>query len=218
MEERKVTKTFILALAALIPFSLFAVDGVVLINQSAVMAAGGFPYTISNPGSYKLSGNLTPPPDKVTIQIITNNVVLDLNGFTVQCSNDAASSPYYFACIFGPVPVHNIAIRNGTVVVTESGATGSNQVVAGVGLPFDNPFGANGITLEDLHIEVEADPTYIALGWDLGRNSIIRHNILSGRGSPFTRSSSLVEGNINGGGAPLSFCSSCVFVNNVGLP
>jgi len=197
----------------------FAVDGQVLINQSTVMAAGGFPYVISSPGSYKLSGNLTPPPNKVAIQIITNNVVLDLNGFSVQCSNQAANSPFYFACIFGPGAVHNIAIRNGTVVVTESGATGSGQEVAGVGLPFDNPFGANGITLANLHIEVEADSTYGALGWDLGRNSIIRHNILSGQGRPFTRSSSLVEGNINGGGTPISDCSSpCVFVNNVGIP
>ena len=39
--------------------SAFAVDGQVLINQSTVMAAGGFPYIISNSGSYKLSGNLT---------------------------------------------------------------------------------------------------------------------------------------------------------------
>jgi hypothetical protein len=30
---------------------LFAVDGVVLINQSTVLAAGGFPYAISQPGS-----------------------------------------------------------------------------------------------------------------------------------------------------------------------
>jgi len=34
-------------------------EGVVLINQSTVMAAGGFPYVITQPGSYKLSGNLT---------------------------------------------------------------------------------------------------------------------------------------------------------------
>jgi len=31
----------------------------VLINQSTVLATGGFPYIISNPGSYKLTGNLT---------------------------------------------------------------------------------------------------------------------------------------------------------------
>ena len=31
---------------ALVPFCAFAVDDVVLINQSTVNAAGGFPYTI----------------------------------------------------------------------------------------------------------------------------------------------------------------------------
>ena len=40
---------------ALIPVGAFGVDGVVLINQSTVMTSGGFPYVISQPGSYKLS-------------------------------------------------------------------------------------------------------------------------------------------------------------------
>ena len=44
---------------ALLPGYAFAADGQVLINQASVMAAGGFPYTITQPGSYKLSGNLT---------------------------------------------------------------------------------------------------------------------------------------------------------------
>jgi hypothetical protein len=39
----------------------FAVDGATLINQASVMAAGGFPYKITQPGSYKLSGNLVVP-------------------------------------------------------------------------------------------------------------------------------------------------------------
>jgi hypothetical protein len=54
-------KTGVVALiCAALMFSApaFAVDGVVLINQSTVMAAGGFPYKITQPGSYKLSGNL----------------------------------------------------------------------------------------------------------------------------------------------------------------
>jgi hypothetical protein len=62
----------------------FAVDGVVLINQSTVLAAGGFPYVISQPGSYKLSGNLTVPDANTTaIFINANNVSIDLNGFSI---------------------------------------------------------------------------------------------------------------------------------------
>jgi hypothetical protein len=39
-------KTLLVVLAIALAPCLFAVDGVVLINQSTVMAAGGFPYTI----------------------------------------------------------------------------------------------------------------------------------------------------------------------------
>ena len=42
---------FVILAVALVPFCAVAVDGVVLINQSTVTAAGGFPYVISQPGS-----------------------------------------------------------------------------------------------------------------------------------------------------------------------
>ncbi len=43
---------------ALAASSARAVDGVLEINQTIVMAAGGFPYSITQPGSYILTGNL----------------------------------------------------------------------------------------------------------------------------------------------------------------
>jgi hypothetical protein len=64
--------------------SAFAVDGVVLINQASVMAAGGFPYKITQSGSYRLSGNLTVPANTDGIDITVDNVTLDLNGFTIK--------------------------------------------------------------------------------------------------------------------------------------
>jgi hypothetical protein len=78
-------KTVFVTLAmALAPFGAFAVDGVVLINQSTVMASGGFPYTISQSGSYRLSGNLTVPNANTTaISVTANNVTIDLNGFSI---------------------------------------------------------------------------------------------------------------------------------------
>jgi hypothetical protein len=54
--NKHVLTIFALALA---PVCAYAVDGATLINQSTVMASGGFPYIMSQPGSYKLSGNLT---------------------------------------------------------------------------------------------------------------------------------------------------------------
>ena len=84
--------------------SLHAVDGVVLIDQNRALAgsvtpgdAPGFPVTISQPGSYRLSGNLTVPNvDTTAIDITADNVTIDLNGFSIigpnVCSLLACSS------------------------------------------------------------------------------------------------------------------------------
>jgi hypothetical protein len=77
-------KKTLIALAFVAALPAFAVDGIVLINQSTVMSAGGFPYTISSPGSYRLSGNLVVPDANTTaIKITASNVTIDLNGFSI---------------------------------------------------------------------------------------------------------------------------------------
>jgi hypothetical protein len=79
--------TFRLLVLAVVLFSIsaFAADGQILINQAAVNAAGGFPYKITQPGSYKLSGNLVASADGLdAIDISANNVSVDLNGFTIS--------------------------------------------------------------------------------------------------------------------------------------
>ncbi len=58
-------------------------DGATLINQTAVLKAGGFPYVITQPGSYKLNGNLVVPADTTGIEIKANGVTLDLDGFNI---------------------------------------------------------------------------------------------------------------------------------------
>jgi parallel beta-helix repeat protein len=81
--------------------SVYAVDGVVLIDQNHALAgnitpgdAPGFPVTITQPGSYKLSSNLTVPDANTTaIQITSNNVTLDLNGFSIIGPVVCTSSP-----------------------------------------------------------------------------------------------------------------------------
>lgn len=68
-----------------------AVDGVILIDQNKALAGGvtpgdspGFPITISQPGSYRLSGNLSVPNQSTTaIEVRTENVTIDLNGFSI---------------------------------------------------------------------------------------------------------------------------------------
>src|SRR5271166_431225 len=83
-----------LALAALFAGlcgSLYAVDGVVLIDQNRALAGSvtpgdtpGFPVTITLPGAYRLSGNLTVPDANTNgILVMADNVFIDLNGFSI---------------------------------------------------------------------------------------------------------------------------------------
>jgi len=92
-------------LLAAIPSGLYAVDGVILIDQNHALAgnvtagdAPGFPVTISQPGSYRLSGNLTVPDTHTSGIVITADyVTIDLNGFSiigpVVCTGSPAACP-----------------------------------------------------------------------------------------------------------------------------
>jgi len=60
-------------------------DGVVQIDQGKVMGSGGFPFHINHPGSYRLSGDLL-APGTTAIIITSQDVTLDLNGFSIACT------------------------------------------------------------------------------------------------------------------------------------
>lgn len=105
----------VLLLVAIAPFSAFAVDGVVLINQSTVIAAGGFPYVINQPGSYKLSGNLVVPSGLNGIDIAASNVTLDLNGFNISSLGFTAFGSTTRAISAIGTNAYNVVIRNGTL-------------------------------------------------------------------------------------------------------
>ena len=90
LARRTLTAVAATGLAAAWP--AFGVDGVKLIDQAAATNGNvtpgdsrGFPVTISQSGSYRLSSNLT-VPDAYTnaIEIRANHVTLDLNGFTIS--------------------------------------------------------------------------------------------------------------------------------------
>jgi len=93
-----------------------AVDGVLEINQARALAGGispgdaaGYPIRINAPGSYRLTGNLTTDGNNSGIEIWSDDVTLDLNGFTVTCAGgvvvDGVSVPGF----------KNVEIRNGTI-------------------------------------------------------------------------------------------------------
>ena len=78
--------SLIAALAA--TCSAYATDGVIEINDAKIMANGGYPYTISQPGSYRLTSNLSLLNKYVDGIIITaEDVSLDLNGFAIVGPN-----------------------------------------------------------------------------------------------------------------------------------
>ena len=81
----------ILATTVLAQVSAYAVDGQVLINQSTLNASRGT-YTITSPGSYKLSGNLQQKDNNTDVIVIaSDNVTIDLNGFSVTGPVDCSS-------------------------------------------------------------------------------------------------------------------------------
>lgn len=85
-----------------------AADGVVEINQAIALVGGvngnlladpaGFPVTITQPGSYRLTGNLdvrtaTNPENVDAIEVATHDVTIDLNGFAVYGPSVCAGAP-----------------------------------------------------------------------------------------------------------------------------
>jgi hypothetical protein len=83
--KQKILVSAIFAASVVLGFaaSARAVNGVVEINQTKVLAAGGFPYQINAAGSYRLTSNLLPTPGASAIVVNNNNVTIDLNGFTI---------------------------------------------------------------------------------------------------------------------------------------
>jgi hypothetical protein len=96
----------------LLSASSFAADGVVLIDQAAVTASGGFPYNITEPDSYRLNGNLmVTAANTVAINISANNVTIDLNGFPITGPGSSVGL-YGIADLSANTAV---AVRKGTI-------------------------------------------------------------------------------------------------------
>jgi parallel beta-helix repeat protein len=139
---------FVMLAMALVPFCAFAVDGVVLINQSTVMAAGGFPYVISQAGSYRLSGNLTVPDANTTaISVNADNVTIDLNGFSIIGPTVCVGTPVTSCSPTGSgVGVNGNLHRNITVVNGTVRGMGQDGLAGGSG-------GSSGVHVEKMHAD-----------------------------------------------------------------
>jgi len=128
-----------------VPVCAFAIDGQVLINQSTVAAAGGFPYTITQPGSYKLSGNPTVvAPNTDGIDINADNVTLDLNEFVIS---GPGNGPIVGSGISSRKL--NITVKNGTVTGFPTGV----NLAAGRALVSDMSATRNRLWLQRGHAD-----------------------------------------------------------------
>jgi hypothetical protein len=93
-------------LATVLALAASAQAQVININQAKALAGGvtpgdepGFPVTISRPGSYKLTGNLTvADPADTAIHITSPHVTLDLGGFLVHGPNQCSGSGNTLNC------------------------------------------------------------------------------------------------------------------------
>jgi hypothetical protein len=184
-----------------------AADGQIVITQAKANAgnvtpgdAAGFPVKLSQPGSYILASNLTPPAGKGGITIASNDVTIDMNGFRLNGASVATTG------ISGGA-FESATIRNGTVAGFDANGiygTGNNWIIQSMRVVGN---GASGITcytrclVEDSNVsENGAAGIYIITGTILG--NVIFDNTgagifsdgLSGFGN------NTLEGN-NGGGA-----------------
>lgn len=113
-----------LALALAVASTAAGEEGVIEISQDQVLAGGGFPYTIAQPGSYLLTSNLMVPDANTTaILLSANDVTLDLNGFTIKgptvCTGGAGAgtscSPTGGGFGISGGAADNVTVRNGIV-------------------------------------------------------------------------------------------------------
>jgi hypothetical protein len=169
---------------------MYAVDGVVLINQASVNAAGGFPYVISQPGSYKLAGNLVAKDTTTNLIVVkADNVTIDLNGFAITGTNTCLSG---CSLLTGQVGISidfyqkDLTIVNGTV----AGMGGSGISLNGDGIRIDSVIshdnGSTGIFVRSgqiSHVRVFNNGGYGIQGFAGGgilQNSYSARNALSG--------------------------------------
>ena len=186
-----------------------ASDGVLEINQTCATQSGcfpgdvaGFPVTITQQGSYRLTGNLDLTASQTGIQISASDVTIDLGGFEIRGPNTCSTAfgqsspvcttPGSGRAITDSFPVMNTSVRNGAI----RGMTGD-----GLSLNF-NP-----------HVE-DVSVTYSGgTGMDLGTNAhaarcSVRLN--AGRGMLIGESGVVVDSVIVGNGVGMEIARGTI--------
>jgi hypothetical protein len=175
-------------------------DGEILINQARVQAGQitpgdtpGFPVTISKPGSYRLSGNLTVPRGVNGIVITVSNVTLNLNGFQIALES---TGPGYGITDNG-VALTGVTLRNGTIC------------------SFDEAINLikSQVVIENIQIPNGADQGILAGPCSMVKNNVVARLGLSGITAG---ADSIITGNVvsNCYGSAIAAGSGSIVCNN----
>ncbi len=209
------TALFSAALLALAPSAL-AVDGTILINQNTSVNGlpgcpnAGFPIIICQPGSYKLSGNLTMSTSAtgnyagldIAIGISSSGVVFDLNGFSIIVNNGDSQIGHNFYAIAELGTFSNTSIKNGTITVN------SPRIDIGIRCYVIYLFSSSKNSMEDVSF---LGPFAAGIrSFSLGSYSLVRHVRIPTSTEVITCPTLIVE-NIGIGSYP----SPCVYVSNL---
>lgn len=179
--------------------------------------AAGFPITISQPGSYRLMGNLNlSDPNVNAIEITADNVTLDLNGFSIATPVTCSGGGSAFTCSVVGQQGHGIyainrsytTVRNGQVRGFRSGVQlGLGAVVEG--LTVQHAW-VSGISASHNSTVAGNTIALVGVGVDLTGGGVVRDNAIGGtRGAGInTSTGSLIVGNRISGAGSLAVNSS----------
>lgn len=175
MQNRRTTGAALIAALAAIITTAEAGEGVIEINQALALEGGvtpgdapGFPVTITEPGRYVLTGNLEVNASASGIEIFSNDVDVDLRGFTIEFTGSGSHDLVTSIDEEERIGYGFITVRNGTV------KSSSNR-----GIRLGNSSSVVGMTVKlNAYTGVEMDS-----GGRL-EDSIILGNAWAGDGGP----------------------------------
>jgi len=188
----------LLALCLLASSSLagaaLASDGRREISQAGILAAGGYPFVITQPGSYVLTSDLTPAANVIGIRIDTDDVQIDLNGFAIRSSlvcvpgscTGTGPSQAIAASPTNTATGRRCTVRNGTIKGVNGVAVELRDDALVEGLSVSNTF-HNGIVLGPRSLARGNRISAIGrAGLVLGAESGFAENVIADTGQFFT--------------------------------
>ena len=165
-----------------------AIDGVIEISQAGVLAGGGFPFHITQPGSYRLTSDLVVASTTAdAIDVTAGNVTIDLNGFSILGPGSGSGIG------IKAVGQSRVSIRNGSV-----------KSMGNMGL-----FLGGSCEVERMRITNNGDT-----GVEAGQGCTIADNIVSSNGHYGIHASGVVEGNTAVGNTDEGILAAGVIRNN----